>query len=68
MIFILGQTALHQYIIQCDLEIVKLLVYSGVDVNQRALGHFFQSQSIKKNNWLSYFKWLKQIFNNSPGR
>ena len=44
----IGQTALHQAIVNDDLDSVKLLVDKGADINRPATGSFFLPEDQKR--------------------
>ena len=43
-----GESALHLAVVSGNLEIVRLLIENGADVNQRATGRFFLPEDQKK--------------------
>ena len=50
IVYFSGESALHLAIVYGDLEMVKLLVENGADVNQPANGPFFLPEDVKKGS------------------
>ena len=56
MVFLLGESALHIAIVYGEFDMVKRLVESGANVNQRATGTFFlpEDQKMAANTATNY--------------
>ena len=58
--FVAGESALHIAIVYGEFDMVKRLVESGANVNQRATGTFFlpEDQKMAANTATNYEGWL----------